>query len=243
MWYPVQGNNRRRLAPDAMVVFGRPKGDRPSYIQHKEGGIGPQVAFEVLSPGNRKRVMDYKRTIYERYGVDEYYVFDPYKIKLEVWLREGNAFRRLPEAETSGWISPRLGVRFELGDDLTILHPNGRPFESYQEVDRRAEDERLRAEEERATAEQERTRADEERLRAEQERLRAEQERLRAEEERATAEQERTRAEQERLRALEARARAEEERLRADDERLRADEASSRAERLAAKLRGAGAGP
>ncbi len=33
LWYPVQGNNTIRLAPDAMVVFGRPKGDRGSYRQ------------------------------------------------------------------------------------------------------------------------------------------------------------------------------------------------------------------
>ena len=81
MWYPVEGNNRRRLAPDAMVAFGRPKGYRTSYIQHElERGIAPQVVFEILSPGNRKRVMDFKRKVYEQYGIEEYYVFDPYKI-------------------------------------------------------------------------------------------------------------------------------------------------------------------
>jgi hypothetical protein len=30
-WYPVEGNNKIRVAPDAMVVFGRPKGHRGSY--------------------------------------------------------------------------------------------------------------------------------------------------------------------------------------------------------------------
>ena len=33
LWYPVEGNNKLRQAPDAMVVFGRPKGDRGSYRQ------------------------------------------------------------------------------------------------------------------------------------------------------------------------------------------------------------------
>ena len=37
----------------AMVVFGRPKGYRGSYRQWEEGGIAPQVVFEILSPGNR----------------------------------------------------------------------------------------------------------------------------------------------------------------------------------------------
>ena len=53
LWYPVQGNNKIRQAADAMVVLGRPKGDRGSYQQWKEDNIPPQVAFEILSPGNR----------------------------------------------------------------------------------------------------------------------------------------------------------------------------------------------
>ena len=28
LWYPVEGNNKLRVAPDAMVAFGVPKGDR-----------------------------------------------------------------------------------------------------------------------------------------------------------------------------------------------------------------------
>ncbi len=36
LWYPVEGNSRIRVAPDAMVVFGRPKGQRGSYQQWNE---------------------------------------------------------------------------------------------------------------------------------------------------------------------------------------------------------------
>jgi Uma2 family endonuclease len=138
MWYPVEGLNRRRLAPDTMVIFGRPKGQRTSYVQHEEGGIPPQVVFEILSPSNRKRAMDYKRRVYEKYGVEEYYVYNPYKIQLEVWLKEGDAFRLIPEA--SGWVSPRLGIRFELAEDMTIFAPDGRPFLDYAEVARQRDE-------------------------------------------------------------------------------------------------------
>ena len=31
LWYPVEGNNKIRTAPDALVAFVRPKGDRGSY--------------------------------------------------------------------------------------------------------------------------------------------------------------------------------------------------------------------
>src|SRR5215813_10090303 len=45
LWYSVEGRPNIRLAPDVMVVFGRPKGDRGSYQQWREDGIAPQVVF------------------------------------------------------------------------------------------------------------------------------------------------------------------------------------------------------
>jgi Uma2 family endonuclease len=85
LWYPVEGDNKTRIAPDAMVVFGRPKGESPeatlcergSYLQWREDNIPPQVVFEVLSPGNRLGEMLKKLRFYERYGVEEYYIYDP----------------------------------------------------------------------------------------------------------------------------------------------------------------------
>ena len=85
LWYPVEGDNKTRCAPDTMVVFGRPKGDRGSYLQWREDNIGPQVVFEVLSPGNRAGEMLRKLQFYERYGVDEYYLIDPDKVR-SVWV-------------------------------------------------------------------------------------------------------------------------------------------------------------
>src|SRR2546428_4586077 len=53
LWYPVEGNNTISIAPDIFVAFGRPKGDRGSYLQWLEDNVAPQVLFEILSPGNR----------------------------------------------------------------------------------------------------------------------------------------------------------------------------------------------
>lgn len=49
LWYPVEGNNKIRIAPDILVAFERPKGDRGSYLQWKENNITPQLVFEILS--------------------------------------------------------------------------------------------------------------------------------------------------------------------------------------------------
>ena len=158
-WYPIEGDNKTRTAPDAMVVFGRPKGDRGSYMQWLEDSIPPQVVFEVQSPGNRFGELTRKLAFYDRFGVEEYYLFNPDAIWLEAWLRKGGALCEIPE--TNGWVSPILKIRFELSDsEFCILGPDGQPFESYLDLVRRAENERTRAENERARAENERTRAD-----------------------------------------------------------------------------------
>ena len=60
LWYPVEGRPDIRVAPDVLVAFGRPKGDRGSYRQWQEDNIAPQVVFEILSPGNTLKEMSRK---------------------------------------------------------------------------------------------------------------------------------------------------------------------------------------
>lgn len=134
LWYPQAGNNVIRAAPDAMVVFGRPKGDRGSYQQWKEGNIAPQVVFEVRSSGNTQTEMDQKLVFYDRYGVEEYYLYDPDRGDLSGWLRTEN---RLDVIEQMfGWVSPRLGVRFAMssGTELELYRPDGERFATYVEL-------------------------------------------------------------------------------------------------------------
>ncbi len=46
----------------------------------------------------------------------------------------------------NGWLSPRLGVRFQLVDgELALYHPDGRQFESYVELERSRMTAQLRA--------------------------------------------------------------------------------------------------
>ena len=160
LWYPVEGDNKLRQAPDAMVVFGRPKGDRGSYKQWEEDNIPPQVVFEILSPGNRLKEMAKKFQFYKRYGVEEYYVYDPDSVELIGWLRSGEELEVIEEM--NGWVSPRLGIRFQLtSDNLEIFAPSGEHFLSFVELAQLREQERQRAEQEYQRAEQERQRADE----------------------------------------------------------------------------------
>ena len=187
LWYPVEGRPDIRRAPDALVVFGRPKGDRGSYRQWEEAGIAPQVVFEVLSRGNTLTEIAAKFEFYDTYGVEEYYVYDPERGEMTGWRQVAGRLRVIEEID--GWVSPRLGVRFgREGGEVRLYLPDGRPFVSFVELQAQLEHERQRAEAERQRAEEERRRAEEEQQRAEAEaqaRMEAEQ---RAEAERQRAE-------------------------------------------------------
>ena len=199
LWYPVQGNNKIRQAPDAMVVFGRPKGDRGSYRQWEEDNIPPQVAFEILSPGNRAGKMGEKLLFYQRYGIQEYYIYDPDRIELSGFVRNLDRFE--PIAEMNGWVSPLLEIRFQLTENtLEIYRPDGRRFLTPVEMDRLREQEREEKELAQSQAQQEREEKELAQSQAQQEReekelaqSQAQQERQRAEEAIAQLEEERQR--------------------------------------------------
>ncbi|TPX28782.1 Uma2 family endonuclease [Cylindrospermopsis raciborskii] len=236
-WYPVEGSNKIKLAPDTMVVFGRPKGHRGSYRQWEENNIPPQVVFEILSPGNNNTEMDRKKLFYLEHGVEEYYVYDPDRISLEVSIRENNSFKEIENFTT--WTSPRLKIRFDMSqDELVIYYPDGSKFLSPVELSNYAEQERFLKEQETQRAEREKLLKEQETQRAEREKLLKEQETQRAERERLIKEQETQRAERERLLKEQETQRAEHERLlkeqetqRAERERLLKEQETQRAER------------
>ncbi|MBI2924611.1 MAG: Uma2 family endonuclease [Verrucomicrobia bacterium] len=143
-WYPVEGRPDISLAPDCMVAFGRPQGDRRSYKQWEENGVAPQVVFEVLAPSNTAAEMREKLAAFERYGVQEVYYYDPEKHELRAWLRRGD---RLEPVETvDGFQSPRLKIRFwPTADEMKVERPDGTAFESFAELSGRAEQAQRRA--------------------------------------------------------------------------------------------------
>jgi len=145
LWYPVEGDNKIRVGPDVMVVFGRPEGDRGSYKQWEEENIAPPVVFEILSPGNRLTEMNKKQVFYDRHGVEEYYLYDPERNDFSGWMRSQGRLDVIDAMEN--WVSPRLGIRFDLsGEVLQIYRPDGEPFASYEDVSRRLVQAEQRAE-------------------------------------------------------------------------------------------------
>lgn len=153
LWYPVEGDNKTRVAPDVMVAFGRPPGHRSSYLQWREDNIAPQVVFEVVSPDNTWAEMFRKHRFYERFGVEEYYLYDPDRGDLSGWLL-GSGDRLEPIDDMEAWVSPRLGVTFHLADgELVLTHPDGQRFETAVDIAARADAEQRRANDEHGRAE------------------------------------------------------------------------------------------
>jgi Uma2 family endonuclease len=153
LWYPAPTRIIAPVAPDVMVVFGRPKGKRGSYCQWREENIPPQIVFEILSPSNDAEEMERKLEFYDTYGVEEYYLYDPATYRFDGWCRQTGHLSKLWQVEQ--WVSPRLGIRFETGQgELIIYRPDGQRFLSSIEMNQQIEQERQRAEQERRRVEQ-----------------------------------------------------------------------------------------
>lgn len=74
--YYVEGNPKKRVAPDVFVARGVQKGDRRVYKLWEEGRA-PEVVFEVSSRQTWREDLNTKWRLYEDLGVKEYFIFDP----------------------------------------------------------------------------------------------------------------------------------------------------------------------
>lgn len=135
--YPNPDSYKTSITPSVYVAFGRPKKKRGSYKVWAEGGVFPQVVFELEWLGTTELQLTKKRKFYERYGAEELYILDPAYKKFSAWIREGNRLR--PQSNHKNFISPRLRIRFHSSDDdLALYRPDGQKFRTFLELEDRA---------------------------------------------------------------------------------------------------------
>jgi Uma2 family endonuclease len=73
-----EGNKRRHVSPDVMMVFGVPNRIRENYLLWEEGR-GPNVVIELTSASTRREDTRQKLELYrDVLRVPEYFLFDPY---------------------------------------------------------------------------------------------------------------------------------------------------------------------
>jgi Uma2 family endonuclease len=176
--YYVKGDPRSVVAPDTFVVKGVPKGNRKVYKLWEEGGQVPCLVVEVTSDTTRDEDLEKKMSLYERLGVDEYFLFDPLGDYLSPRLQGHRLVRGRyqPLSSRNGSLASRTtGVTFMLeGGHIRLIETaTGEPLLRREEWKARAA--RVAQAETRLAAEIEARRAAEDeiaRLRAELERLR-----------------------------------------------------------------------
>lgn len=152
--YYAEGFPKKCVAPDVFVVKGIPRGNRSSYKLWKEGAA-PVFVIEVTSSSTRGEDLGDKKELYQRLGVEEYFLHDPLGDYLEPRLQGYRLLlgRYVPIAhEADGsLVSNTLGLILQPeGSSLRLLDPAAGKslrthLESEEEIVRlRAELERLR---------------------------------------------------------------------------------------------------
>ncbi|MDQ3250275.1 MAG: Uma2 family endonuclease [Chloroflexota bacterium] len=181
--YYEKGNPRANKSPDVMLVKGvRGNHERDSFKLWTENAV-PSVIFEVTSPSTWKEDPINKKPIYERIGVQEYFIFDPLDHYLDepllgFRLNKGK-YSPIPHNEDGSMTSLELGITLHHQGHLlrSVSIETGElilweeTWDMLRESMVRAEKETQRAEQEAQRAEQEAQRAAE--AEAENERLRA----------------------------------------------------------------------
>lgn len=208
---------KKSVCPDCYVIKGIEKRVRDSYQSWAEGGVLPQLIFELTSHSTWRSDAVFKRHLYQSWGCREYFLYDLTADRLPGHLLgyrlEDGVYREIPFTIQGRLFSEELQLELaHYQSHLRFFRPGSKaPIATRLE-----------------NVEAQRRRLEEERLRAEEERLRAEDQRIRAEDQRIRAELEESRAN-----------RAEQER---DELRRRAEKAERELEALKAKLREKGDG-
>ncbi|MFY9820331.1 MAG: Uma2 family endonuclease [Thermoanaerobaculia bacterium] len=213
--YFRRGDPSAVVAPDGFVVKGVPKllpGNRRrrKYLLWEEGQA-PCFVMETTSESTSSQDVKSKRNVYEKLGVDEYFLFDPLGDYLSPRLQgfrlvEGR-YRQIRPMPDGSLVSNTTGVAFQPdGPQLRLTDTDtGAPLlrkEEEAKARRHAEKARHQAEEKAAAEAKARLQAEEARFQAEEARRQAEEARRQAEEQAAAETIARHQAE-ERVRALE----------------------------------------
>jgi len=110
-----QGNDREVVQPDLLYV----SHPRRAIITEEEIQGAPDLIAEILSPGTETRDRGYKKHLYGRYGVQEYWIVDPVLRTVEVYTGEQFDCRQLSgdQALTSSLFP---GLEIPLNEVFTI---------------------------------------------------------------------------------------------------------------------------
>lgn len=156
-----KGDPTAAIAPDVLMARGVTKWKRDNYLLWDEEP--PCLIFEITSRSTRREDTRKKKDIYEKIGVQEYVLFDPYgdylKPRLQGFRLHEGRYEPIPpnldgtlDSRTTGLILRPEGERLRLvdretGERLLWLDEVGQAF-AQEAAARQAAEERIRALEE-----------------------------------------------------------------------------------------------
>lgn len=164
--YYAQGDRKAVVAPDVFLVRDVPKGKRKSFKLWQEGR-GPCFVIEVTSESTRYEDMETKRSLYQRLGVEEYFLHDPLgeylSPPLQGYRLQAGRYQRMVSELDGSLVSRTTALRLRReGQHLRLIDlATGEPlpsFEEAQETNRRLGEELRRSEATREALEEELTR-------------------------------------------------------------------------------------
>ena len=163
MFYYEEGNPKKVIAPDVMVVRGVGKHLRRTFRLWQEKI--PEIVFEISSSGTFKEDFEKKFLLYESFGVKEYYIFDPKhnyrkgksrnEIPFTAFHLKNNRFEKI-EIRYGRVFSPTLDLEIvDMGENLRLFNPETKIFlPTMEELSDKAEKvEKLESEVEKLKAE------------------------------------------------------------------------------------------
>ncbi|MBC8160074.1 MAG: Uma2 family endonuclease [Roseiflexaceae bacterium] len=137
--YYEEGNPKAVVAPDVFVVFGAELHMRRTYKAWEEDQKLPDVVIELTSRSTRQADQKDKPALYERLGVREYFVFDPYaeylRPQLQGYRLVGSSYKRIEafpmysevlnlelrvEDQTLRLYNPETGERLPTADEVVL---------------------------------------------------------------------------------------------------------------------------
>lgn len=99
-----KGNDREVVQPDIIFI----SNERSDIATEQEIQDAPDLVVEILSPGTEERDRNYKKSLYSRYNVLEYWIVDPTAETIDIYSQTERGLQRSGiYAATQTVISPR----------------------------------------------------------------------------------------------------------------------------------------
>ncbi|UCE08698.1 MAG: Uma2 family endonuclease [bacterium] len=105
------------VQPDILVILI----ERLGNITENYLDGAPDLIIEILSPKTAHYVLLEKKELYERSGVKEYWIVDPRRLRVMIYVNQGNRFELNQRQETKGMVKSLILTSFATSLENTFF--------------------------------------------------------------------------------------------------------------------------